>query len=302
MNFTDPTILLLLAAPAILLTWAWQRRGWGLAMPFDHQGHARRRWLAWVMSVFDSFPAIALAGMVFILAGPQVLRRPSNERVLTNIQICVDVSGSMTMDRRYQMATEAVEAFVDARRGDAFGLTLFGSYPIRWVPLTKDLDAIRNALPFANPRNQPIHMGGTRIGEALRFCLGNMAVEAVEGDRLIILVSDGVSSDLNDSGGAMSLADDLNASNITVFHVHVGTGQVPAVVQDLARETGGEAFIATDRKGLDRVFRRIDQMRPAHFEPGGTVPMDFFMPFALVSLCALGGQVVGLLGMRYSPW
>ena len=302
MSFTSPVLLLLLAVPAILLTWAWQRRGWGISMPFDHQGHRRRRWLQWVLSGFESLPAIILAGMIVILAGPQVLKRPTNERVLTNIQICVDVSGSMTIQRRYEIATEAVEQFVDTRSGDAFGLTLFGSYPIRWVPLTMDLEAIRNALPYANPRNQPMHMGGTRIGEALRFCLGNMAIEAVEGDRMIILVSDGVSSDLRDSSGAMALADDLRASNITVYHVHVGNGTVPAVVQDIARETGGEAFVASDRKGLDRVFRRIDQMQPARFEPGGTVPMDFFTPFALVALCALGLHVVGLMGMRYTPW
>lgn len=302
MNFSHPAMLLLLAIPVILLTWAWQRRGWGLALPFDHHGHPRRRGLTWVLSFFDSLPAIALAGMLFMLAGPQVLRTPSNERVLTNIQICVDVSGSMTIERRYEMAIEAVEAFVDERAGDAFGLTLFGSYPIRWVPLTMDLDAIRNALPFANPRNQPMHMGGTRIGEALRFCLGNMVIEAEQGDRMIILVSDGVSSDLGNSGSGMSLADDLSASGITVFHVHVGTGQVPAVVQDIARETGGEAFVASDQKGLERVFKRIDRMKPARFAPGGTVPMDFYAPFALVALCALGGHLVGLAGMRYTPW
>jgi Ca-activated chloride channel family protein len=301
-SFSEPSLLLLLSIPVVMLAWAWQRRGWGVQLPFDHQAHAPRRWLRWCMSFFDSLPAIILAGMLLMLAGPQVLRRPANERVLTNIQICVDVSGSMTAERRYEMASEAVEAFVDSRSGDAFGLTIFGSYPIRWVPLTKDLAAIRNALPFADPRRQPMHMGGTRIGEALRFCMGNMVVEADEGDRMIVLVSDGMSSDLASSETSMALADELNAVNIQVFHVHVGTGQVPAVVQDLARETGGEAFVASDQTGLERVFARIDQMQPANFKPGGTVPMDFFMPFALVALCALGGHIVGLLGVRYTPW
>lgn len=302
MSFTNPQLLILLAVPAILLTWAWQRRGWGILLPFDHQEHKQRRWLTWLLSFFESLPALVLACLILILSGPQVLRRPSNERVLTNIQICVDVSGSMTIQRRYEMATEAVQTFVSTRDGDAFGLTLFGSYPIRWVPLTKDLQAIRNALPYANPQNQPRHMGGTRIGEALRFCLGNMVVEATQGDRMIILVSDGMSSDIGDSGTAMSLADELSASGITVYHVHVGNGSVPAVVQDLARETGGEAFVATDQKGLDRIFQRIDQMQPARFAPGGTVPMDFFTPFALVGLVALGAHLVGLIGMRYTPW
>ena len=67
------------------------------------------------------------------------------------------------------MARDAVVEFIDARDGDAFGLTLFGSYPIRWVPLTRDLEAIRNALPFADPQRQPMHMGGTRIGARPRI-------------------------------------------------------------------------------------------------------------------------------------
>ncbi len=119
---------------------------------------------------------------------------------------------------------------------------------------------------------------------------------------MIILVSDGVSSDLGDSTSALALADDLSASNIVVYHVHVGNGSVPGVVQNLARETGGEAFVATDQKGLERVFRHIGQLRRDRFGPGGTVPMDFFLPFAVLSLVALGAHVVGLYGGRYTPW
>lgn len=302
MSFTHPTVLLLLGVPAILLVWAWQRRNWGVVMPFDHQRHGSRRWTRWMLAGFDSLPAIALVGVILILAGPQVLRRPSDQRVLTNIQFCFDVSGSMTSGRRYEMARDAVGEFIDARDQDAFGLTLFGSYAIRWVPLTRDLDAIRNALPFADPRRQPMHMGGTRIGHALEFCLGNMVKEAEDGDRMIILISDGVSSDLSDASAALSLADDLSASNIVVHHVHVGDGAVPAVVQDLARETGGEAFVATDSKGLQRVFEQISRLRPDRFAPGGTVPMDFLEPFALLGLVGLGGHLVGLCWGRYTPW
>ncbi|MCH2133765.1 MAG: VWA domain-containing protein [Phycisphaerales bacterium] len=302
MTFTHPSILLLLATGVILLVWAWQRRGVGLAMPFDNQAHRPRRLLGWTLSTFDSMPAIILLAAIFILAGPQVLRTPKQERVLSNIQFCLDVSGSMNSGNRYEMATDAIRDFIDAREGDAFGMTLFGSYAIRWVPLTRDLEAIRNALPFANPRHQPSHMGGTRIGHALEFCTSNMVVEASEGDRLIILVSDGVSSDLRDSGSVMAMVDDLRASNITMYHVHVGTSAVPSQVQNMAKETGGEAFVATDRQSLERVFSHIDRLKPDRFARGGTVPMDFFFPFAIAGLAALAFHIMGLLGMRYTPW
>lgn len=292
---------MLLAVPVILMVFVWQHRGWGLAMPFDHKVYRSRRWLRMVLMCAEMLPAIVLASVIVMLAGPQVLRTPKDERVLTNIEFCFDVSGSMG-GRRYEMASKAVENFIDAREGDAFGLTLFGAHQIRWTPLTTDLAAIRQALPFANPRNQPSHMVGTMIGGALEFCHGNMIREATEGDRMIVLVSDGFSADLASSGAQTEAGDMLKGAGITLYHVHVGGATIPTSVADLARETGGEAFAATDRKGLERIFNHIDRMRPAKFAPGGTVPMDFFMPFAVVGLVALGLHALGLLGLRYTPW
>jgi len=284
------------------MVWAWQRQGFGLAMPFDHKPHRRHRVLSAVIPLFDMAPAIILASAVIVLAGPQVLRRPQDERVLSNVQLCVDVSGSMNSDGRYKMASDAILAFLDERSEDAFGLTFFGTYPIRWVPLTRDLDAIRNALPFADPSHQPAHMGGTNIGKALLFCEANMTVEAEGGDRMIILVSDGRSGDLNEPAQIMDVVDALDQSDITLYHVHVGTQSAPTNVQDLARGSGGESFVATDRKSLAKVFTHIDALEPDRFTRGGTVPMDWFKPFALIGLIAIAVHFVGLFWMRYTPW
>ena len=244
-----------------------------------------------------------MIGVIFILAGPQVLRKPTDQRVLTNIQFCVDVSGSMSVGRRYEMARDAVGEFVDSREGDAFGLTIFGSYPIRWVPLTQDLDAIRNALPFADPQRQPMHMGGTRIGAALRFCLGNMVTEAEDGDRMIILVSDGVSSDLS----AIRVPPSPSPTNSTPRTSRSTTCTSATVrcrrwcriwpARPAARHSSRRI-----RKGLERVFEQIARLRPDRFAPGGTVPMDFFLPFAVLGLVGLGGHLVGLCWGRYTPW
>lgn len=301
MTFAQPSVLLLLAVPVVLIVFIVQHRGWGLVMPFDHQSGGARRWIPWLIAAVEMLPAVVLVCVIVMLAGPQVLRVPRDERILTNIEFCFDVSGSMG-GGRYEMASEAVENFVDAREGDAFGLTLFGSHQIRWTPLTTDLNAIRQALPFANPDNQPMHMVGTRIGAALLFCQGNMVQEAVEGDRLIVLVSDGSSSDLRDTDAQQRTADVLIESQIVLYHVHVGSASAPAVIADLARETGGESFVATDKRGLRRIFEHIDRMRPAQFAPGGTVPMDFYLPFAIVGLVAVGLHSLGLAGLRYTPW
>jgi len=302
MTFAHPWLLLGLFLPVLLLLRAIRRRDAGIALPFDHQSHRPRRFLGALLRVSDAVPALVLAAVIMVLSGPQTLQRPRDERVLTNIQICLDVSGSMTAEDRYEMATDAIRRFTLAREGDAFGLTLFGSRQIRWAPLTKDLDVIRRALPFANPAHQPIHMSGTMIAAALDFCRVNMVHEAEEGDRLIILVSDGFSADLGGSASGRKVIDALVAENITMYHVHVGSARIPQEVVDIADGTGGDAFVAKDAKALTRVFRHIDRMRPARFKPGGTVPMDFFPPFAFAGLAAVGLHLLGLAGVRYTPW
>ena len=299
MTFTHPWVLLLLALP-VLLIWTVIARGASVASPADHALHRQRPALAVILGLFDAVPLLLLVIATLILAGPQTLQQPKRERSLTNVQICMDVSGSMS-GRNFMLATKAIEDFTRAREGDAFGLTLFGVQQIRWLPLTKDLQAIRNALPFANPDQQPSHMGGTAIGAALRFCGANMVVEATEGDRLIVLVSDGMSADL---GGEVptEIGEELRDAGITVYHIHIDESDVPADVVELVQLTGGDAFAATDSTSIQAVFRHIDKMKPAKFAQLGTVPLDHFRPFALIALVLASLHTLGLLGARYTPW
>ncbi len=304
MTFTHPWVLLLLVIP-IALAWTVVARGTGLVLPIDHapadpSSGRRHAWLTWLLGGFDAVPLLVMAGAIVVLAGPQVLKQPRRERLLTNIQICMDVSGSMS-GRNYEIARKAIEDFTLAREGDAFGLTLFGVAQIRWLPLTKDLAAVRNAMPFANPDNQPSHMGGTAIAAALRFCKSNMEIEATEGDRLIVLVSDGFSGDLG-NGEEYEVAEELKAAGITVYHIHVDQTDIPSEVVELARGTGGDGFHASDAESLRTVFAHIDRMKPARYASVGTVPMDHFRPFAIALLALLGLHGIGLLGMRYTPW
>lgn len=301
MTFAYPAVLMLLAVPVLIMAWQWQRRGWGVALPLDHHDVVRRPMIAGVLRAMELVPQLLMAVVICVLAGPQVQRVPSEERILSNIQICMDVSASMSVDNRYQMARKAMEEFIDSRQGDALGFTLFGTQQIRWTPLTKDIATIRRALPFADPNNQPPFMGGTMIGAALRFCRDNMVREATAGDRLLLLVSDGVSADVNDQNVG-EFIDEMKQANITVYHIHVGTDQAPAVVMELATATGGESFIATDESGLKRIFKHIDRMKPARFKASTAIPMDYYQPFALIGLSLLAAYGVSVCWLRYTPW
>jgi Ca-activated chloride channel family protein len=95
------------------------------------------------------------------------------------VQFVLDLSGSMkapfgtqptdgAVRRRIDAALDAIDRFVHHREGDAFGLTIYGTEFLHWLPLTPNTTAIANARPFLEP-----DMGATRTLTALaapRMC------------------------------------------------------------------------------------------------------------------------------------
>ena len=303
MTFAHPWVLVLMILPVFLIWWESSRRGLPLVLPFDHSAARSRNWLRRVVKSIQLSAPLLLAVVIAILAGPQRLDQPEEERVLTNIEVVMDVSGSMRAPfgdgTRSDGALEAVVEFTSFREGDAFGLTIFGTDVVHWVPLTKDLSVIRLAAPFVRPEQMPPHMGGTRIGHALEAVHAKMR-RLEEGDRMIILISDGSSSDLR--GQAQRLGEEFAADNITVFYIHTADGEPQEETYTIASLTGGEAFTAGDPAALAEVFRRIDEMKPTKVKPAAPEFVDFFQPFAIAGLALLGIQMVGVLGVRFTPW
>jgi Ca-activated chloride channel family protein len=299
-RFANPWALLLLGVPLIIAVLG--ERGRVLVMPFDHREHPPRRCLRAVLGTMGTLPPILLALVIIMVARPQSMRQPKALRTVTNIQICLDVSGSM-IGERYANAAHAIEEFTRLREGDAMGLTVFSGEPVRWVPLTRDLQAVRNALKFTNPESTAAAFGGgTAIGAALRHIRENIDAEATEGDRLIILVSDGASPDAQD-GRQYELARELSEAGCVVYYIHIARdeGMVPEVAE-LAQLTGGEAMAAADPRSLSGVFRHIDRMRPAQIIPQAAAPTDDLRWLAFAALAAAGLHGIGLLGLRYTPW
>ena len=310
LSFGHPWALALLAIPLLLLTLVWSGKGGRLALPFDGTARADRRsrgpGLSVLLRLAESVSPLLLAVAVVLLAGPQKIGAPSTKRKLTNIQFCVDVSGSMTASfgegTRYDAAMEAINEFLDFRDGDAFGLTFFGNNVLHWCPLTNDTSAFRCAPPFMDPKRGalPPWFGGTSIGKALNACRDVLASRE-EGDRMIILISDGFSSDL--SGGQDEvIADRLKKSGVTVYGVHVADGNVPGEVLNIASLTGGEMFAAGDPVALETVFKRIDQMQVAELEKVAGEQLDDFGLWCWIGLIALAAHALLQLFLRATPW
>ena len=253
----------------------------------------------------ESLPALVLAVVIVLLANPQQMSLPRAKRVLTNIEFAVDISGSMTATfgegTRYDASMAAINDFIDYREGDAFGLTFFGNSVMHWVPLTTDSSAFKCAPPFMDPNKTYIQgFGGTEIGKALRACR-DVLIRREEGDRMIVLVSDGFSSDLG-GGNDVEIIQSMNENRIKVNAIHIAETSVPDPVVNITAMTGGEVYSPGDVEGLQAVFKHIDEMQQTRMEKTAAEVMDDFVPSCIVGLTMLGLCVSTLFGLRYTPW
>ena len=304
MSFLYPLVLLFLVVPVAVLVWVWRRAGHRVVLPLDH-GTPGRGW-AWriALNLGESIPALLLSVAICLLAGPQRYDEPESKRKLTNIELCLDISGSMTAQfgdgSRYDAAMKAMEEYVNYRKGDALGLTFFGNSYLHWCPLTSDTSAVLCAPPFMRPENVPYWFNGTEIGKALRACKTEL-VRRQEGERMIVLLTDGESYDLQ-GDAAETIVKEMKEADITVFAVIIGMDAIQDEIVTITHATGGDAFLAADPEALSAMFKRVDSLKQMPMEKKIADSLDYFRPFCAVGLCLLGVLSLAALILRYTPW
>jgi len=322
MIFQHPQLLGLLALPVILAFWEWTRRGQPIAMPFDHGHQVRGRILQFMVLCANCLPAALLAMAIIFLAHPMTYTPPEVERKLNNVQFVLDTSGSMAEDhgsqakgrhRRFDSAMDAIEQFITYRQGDAFGLTIFSRSFIHWLPLTLDTQSIPLSKRFIEPNNPKLDppsmgrhglpdalWGGTFIGKALHGA-ADLLEQRPTGDRMIILMTDGESSDINPPLDA-AIIEHLRSEKITVFTIMLTGDQISEPLINITRATGGEVFNAITPEALASVFKSIDEMKKVIVLEKRPHVIDFYDPFFIPALSVLGVSVLALFGLRFTPW
>ena len=268
-------------------------------------GKSGRGW-QFALRLSESLAPLLLAVAVLIPGrGPQQLGEPKSERQLTNIEFCVDVSGSMTAKfgegTRYETSMKAIDDFLTQRAGDAFGLTFFANNVIQWVPLTSDPSALRCAPPFMNPADGPPWMMGTMVGMALRECKKTLR-ERSDGDRMIVpgdrrvLIRPGQRQRRDDCPGVEGRGDHR------VHHPRRRDRGLVGDGHDRADHWRRGLLPLATPEGLKSVFSRIDTMKQVKLKKTIAETQDNFGPYCLAGLGTLGTLALAGLGVRYTPW
>lgn len=310
MSCENPQWLFLLIVPVLVAITAIRHRGAVVAAPIAPVTLRSRRGLVVLLAIPTLIPPALLAILVVLLAGP-VRFEQSTGRVpkeLTNIQFCLNVSNTMLARRigmhcRYCAATNAMGRFARDREGDAFGLTLFGTMPIVWVPLSDDVSALYRAAQLCYPDHMPDLVSrypDTAAG--LRTCIDQLTSRSKgSGSRLIILLTDGEDPQL--ARHIHDLSELMIQEEITL---HVLLFQNPGsarTLDDLARRTPeGGLFDCSSAQELAEVFRTIDEMKRIEYEASTPQKVPQTRPWLVAGGSLALVYFLSLFGMRYTPW
>jgi Ca-activated chloride channel family protein len=279
------------ARGAEALEWEHPAAGWlGLAVPFvgwilfhlrlHHAaalGFTRVRLLATVppglAARLATLPGVlrvlALGALAAALARPHTFR--TVERVVDSADVMVVFDLSRSMEEadmaprrdRFDAAQNVVRRFVADRDGDRVGLAVFAEGAMLQSPLTDDLALLDWVV--ADLRIGDVPENGTAIGDGLGMALGELRRSTAR-SRFVVLLSDGDNNVANafQPDEAAALARSMGVRVFTVLvgaegGAWLGSDVNPQTLRDIAVQTGGRFFRATDSQALNASFAEVRQ-------------------------------------------
>ena len=253
---------------------------------------------------------VALSLIVVAIARPQSAEHYTNTTTEgIDIVLAVDVSTSMlakdfTPDR-LSVAKEVASEFISDRTGDRIGLVVFAGESFTQSPLTTDQSSLQTMLGRIT---SGVIEDGTAIGNGLATSINRLR-ESDAKSKVVILLTDGV----NNRGEispltAAKIAKDMGIKVYTIGIGRRGTAPYPIfdergrevdvvnmkveidekILRDIAEQTGGEYFRATDKQTLEAIYDRINQLEKSKVEvENRTTLHEEFLVFVLCALAAL---------------
>lgn len=263
-------------------------------------------------NVFQQFPFIfrllALSCIIIALARPQIkFDEQQTEGEGIDIILCIDVSGSMTAQdftpNRMEAAKNVAMDFIDHRPNDRIGIVIFAGESFTQCPLTTDHYVLKSQI-------QQIRNGlledGTAIGSGLATSVDRLR-NSKSKSKVIILLTDGVNNGgLIDPSTAKEIAKTFK---VKVYTIGVGTdGYAPTpistpmgivmsnekvaidekLLKNIADETGGKYFRATDNRSLTNIYKEIDHLEKSKVEVTSFKRFtEKFYPFIFIAMALL---------------
>lgn len=287
----------------------------------------------WLRDLPGVLRAVALALFVVALARPvDTLRPQTTDEEGIDIMLALDMSGSMQAvlsnvppdlarylepkprgirPTRLDGAKAVVRDFISRRKSDRIGVVVFGSSAYVLSPPTLDyhlLDALVSKMELSL-----IDPNGTAIGDAVGVAVARLRKSSAK-SKAVILLTDG-----DNKGGRLSPEYAAHLANVIgakLFTVQIGQGDAaevqdgfdlfgqpryvpvsfpvnPKLLKELAKETGGASYVATDVKTLQASFHDVlDKLEKTKLEATVAHYEDLFGYFLLPGVLLLSAEVL----------
>ncbi|MGL4533556.1 MAG: vWA domain-containing protein [Fusobacteriaceae bacterium] len=280
LKFKSPYFFLLLI-PLIMLFF-YKIKSKGIIVPSIESIKKRKLSKKYLIPKFLIF--ISLVLMVIALARPQeVLKNSKINRKGIDIVLALDLSQSMMATdfspNRLEKAKELIKEFLNKRDGDRVSLVVFGGDAYSKVPLTFDLNVVKEIVTKITVDDITSN-NRTAIGMGLGVAL-NRVKESSTNSSVVILLTDGE----NNSGemspeGAAKIAKDLG---VKVYTIGIGAREIEVpsffgtrkventeldegLLNYIAETSSGKYFRASNVDEFRKIFNEIDKIEKKEIE------------------------------------
>lgn len=291
-EFYSPGFLWLLIAVPILAIWHFFMRKKDaavLTVP-SVKGFKTASIITKLKPVLYALRILAIAATIIALARPRnvsVSKKTKTNRGI-DIVMAIDVSASMLArdlkPNRLEALKKVAVNFIDRRPNDRIGIVVYAGESFTQTPITSDKGIVKRTISELKWGQLE---GGTAIGMGLGSGV-NRLKESKAKSKVIILLTDGVNNSGNiDPRTATELAKELG---IKVYTIGIGTNgmadfpwsrdprtgklnfrkqQVEIdedLLKEIATETEGKYFRATDNESLKEIYDEIDKLEKTKIE------------------------------------
>ena len=292
-EFLNPEFLWLLILIPLLAVWYFlvrKKDAAVLTVPSIKGFKTKSSIVSKLKPILGLLRLLALAAIIVALARPRNVsvskKTKSNKGI--DIVMAIDVSASMLArdlkPNRLEALKKVAVDFVDRRPNDRIGIVVYAGESFTQTPITSDKGIVKRTISSLQWGQLD---GGTAIGMGLGSGV-NRLKESKAKSKVIILLTDGVNNSGNiDPRTATELAKELG---IKVYTIGIGTNGMAdfpwskdprtgllnfrkqqveideALLKDIAKETNGKYFRATDNETLKEIYDEIDKLEKTKIE------------------------------------
>ncbi len=217
-----------------------------------------------------------------------------------DLVLAIDASGSMGQsgfdekDRfkdKYETTLGLSSDFIKHRFDDNMGVVIFGTFAYTASPLTYDLDALESML---NMTTVGIAGESTAIGDALMQAMRTLSFGKAKSKAIILLTDGHHNAGRTSPKTAVAKA---KKKGIRIYTIGIGkrSDYDAALLETIAKESGGKSYAAASAAQLKKVYKEIDALEPS------PVRGENYLNQKLLILFPLGGAFLLLLGWVLYP-